>query len=108
MSGVARSGIAWWAGLVAQDGGRLRAPKVFSTSGMEIGSSIRVIREPYFGRLGKVADLPPELRQLETEAKVRVLEVEFEPYQLTEAESALAAALDHDQYATTAWTKRFT
>jgi hypothetical protein len=45
--------------------------------GLELGSQIRVIREPYFGRLGKVVALPPELVALETEAKVRVLEVDF-------------------------------
>lgn len=41
------------------------------------GSPVRVIRAPYFGRLGRVSALPPELQQLETEAHVRVLEVEF-------------------------------
>jgi hypothetical protein len=46
-------------------------------AGLELGSQIRVIREPYFGRLGKVVSLPPELVALETEAKVRVLEVDF-------------------------------
>jgi hypothetical protein len=45
--------------------------------GLEPGSLIRVIREPFFGRLGKVVSLPPELMALETEAKVRVLEVDF-------------------------------
>ena len=45
--------------------------------GLEIGSLIRVIRQPYFGRLGKVTALPAELTRLETEAKVRVLEVDF-------------------------------
>lgn len=45
--------------------------------GLEVGSQIRVIREPHFGRLGKVVSLPPELVALETEAKVRVLEVDF-------------------------------
>lgn len=45
--------------------------------GLVIGSLIRVIREPYFGRLGKVIALPPELVALETEAKVRVLQVDF-------------------------------
>lgn len=45
--------------------------------GLAIGSVIRVIREPHFGRLGKVVALPPELVALETEAKVRVLEVDF-------------------------------
>jgi hypothetical protein len=44
---------------------------------LDIGSPIRVIRAPYFGRLGRVTALPPELQLLETEAKVRVLEVEF-------------------------------
>lgn len=44
---------------------------------LNIGSPIRVIRAPYFGRLGRVAALPAELQLLETEAKVRVLEVEF-------------------------------
>ena len=82
MSGVTqiRAGVMRPEVIVAQGGRKTQgAEKVFfSTSGMEIGSSIRAIREPYFGRLGKVADLPPELRQLETEAKVRVLEVEFE------------------------------
>ncbi|HEX3112371.1 MAG TPA: hypothetical protein VHU20_03815, partial [Candidatus Eisenbacteria bacterium] len=46
-------------------------------AGLEVGSVIRVIREPFFGRLGKVVALPPELMALETEAKVRVLEVDF-------------------------------
>ncbi len=45
---------------------------------MDIGSEIRVIRAPYFGRLGKVTELPPELQKLDSEAKVRVLEVEFD------------------------------
>ncbi len=45
--------------------------------GLTIGTPVRVIREPYFGRLGSVTDLPSELQALETEAKVRVLEVEF-------------------------------
>ena len=44
---------------------------------MDIGSPIRCIRVPYFGRLGKVAALPPELVKLDSEAMVRVLEVEF-------------------------------
>jgi hypothetical protein len=45
---------------------------------LDINTPIRVIREPYFGRLGRVVALPVELQQLETEAKVRVLEVELE------------------------------
>ena len=45
---------------------------------LEIGTPVRVIREPYFGTLGLVTALPVELQQLETEAKVRILEVELE------------------------------
>lgn len=43
-----------------------------------IGSSVRIIREPHFGKLGRVTELPIELQKLETEAEVRVLQVEFE------------------------------
>jgi len=46
--------------------------------GLEEGMTVRVIRQPYFGRLGKVTALPPELVPLETEAKVRVLQVKLE------------------------------
>ncbi len=46
--------------------------------GLTVGMPVRIIREPYFGRLGKVASLPVELTQIETEAKVRVLEVELD------------------------------
>lgn|SRR5574341_521647 len=49
----------------------------FENIGLQSGSPIRVIRQPYFGKLGKVADLPPALQKLETESSARVLEVEF-------------------------------
>ena len=42
------------------------------------GSSVRVIREPYFGRIGKIVSLPYELMTMKSETKVRVAEVEFE------------------------------
>jgi hypothetical protein len=44
---------------------------------MEIGSAVRIIREPHFGVIGTVASLPAELTPLETEAKVRVLGVQI-------------------------------
>ncbi|RMG18840.1 MAG: hypothetical protein D6729_06315 [Deltaproteobacteria bacterium] len=46
--------------------------------GLEVGDVIRCIRYPHFGRIGKVVALPPELRKMESETEVRVLEVEFE------------------------------
>jgi hypothetical protein len=48
-----------------------------SDEGLSIGCQIRIIRQPYFGRLGVVTALPPEPTALESEAKVRVLEVDF-------------------------------
>lgn len=49
-----------------------------SSMGLAIGSSIRVIRQPYFGALGKVCELQSELQELESESKARVLTVEFD------------------------------
>jgi hypothetical protein len=49
-----------------------------SKGGLEVGSPVRIIREPHFGKLGKVVALPPELREIETGAKVRILEVDLE------------------------------
>lgn len=45
---------------------------------MKSGSMIRIIRFPYFGKLGKVIRLPVELMEIETESLVRVVEVELE------------------------------
>ncbi|MDI6783899.1 MAG: hypothetical protein QME64_07375 [bacterium] len=48
-----------------------------SGTGIQIGDQIRIIREPYFGKIGKITGLPSELQKVETEAKVRVMEVEL-------------------------------
>ncbi len=40
---------------------------------LDIGTVIRLIREPFFGHLAEVVELPPELTEIETEAHVRVL-----------------------------------
>lgn len=45
--------------------------------GMEIGDPVRVIRVPHFGKIGKIKALPFSPQRIETEAKVRILEVEF-------------------------------
>ena len=39
------------------------------------GSAVRIIRDPAFGALAKVVELPPEPRALETESAVRILTV---------------------------------
>jgi hypothetical protein len=46
--------------------------------GLEKGSPIRIIREPHFGKIGRVTALPPKLQVIETQAKVRVLEAKLE------------------------------
>jgi len=48
------------------------------SKGLVLGSPVRVIRMPHFGALGEVVELPPELQQVESEAKVRVLKVRFQ------------------------------
>jgi hypothetical protein len=45
---------------------------------MEVGSTVRVIREPFFGRLGQVTALPSEPALIETGARVRVLDIALE------------------------------
>ena len=45
---------------------------------LEVGSRVRVIREPHFGALGRVAALPPELTEIATESRVRVAVVELD------------------------------
>ena len=66
-----------------------------ATEGMlEIGSSVRIIREPYFGKLGRVTELPIELQNLETEAQVRVLRVELENGEQTTLPRANVEAIE--------------
>jgi len=43
---------------------------------LEVGTPIRVIRDPYFGVLGTVADLPSEPQVLGSESRARVLTVD--------------------------------
>jgi hypothetical protein len=45
--------------------------------GLTQGTPIRIIREPGFGRIGQVVSLPAGVQAIETEAEVRVVEVEF-------------------------------
>ncbi len=57
---------------------RSQTEKVAATVGggvLDIGSPVRIIRDPYFGVLGTVSNLPPEPQELATGSKARVLEV---------------------------------
>lgn len=44
---------------------------------LEVGCSVRIIRDPYFGMLGRVKNLPYEPQKLGSGSKARVLEVEL-------------------------------
>jgi len=52
-------------------------PRQKAPVGLMEGSPIRIIRQPGFGRLGTVKSLPVAPRTVESEAKVRVVEVAF-------------------------------
>jgi hypothetical protein len=60
----------------ADQSGEIRSS--LAEGGLKIGTPVRIIREPHFGALGKVSALPVALQDIETESKVRVLEVELE------------------------------
>jgi len=49
------------------------SPKEAAAQYLVVGTPIRVIREPYFGRLGAVTGLPSQLQVVESGAEVRVL-----------------------------------
>lgn len=61
---------------------------------LEVGSSVRIIREPHFGKLGRVTELPVELQNLETEAQVRVLRVELQNGEQTTLPRANVEAIE--------------
>ena len=46
--------------------------------GMRPGTKIKIIREPYFGEIGTVADLIVKPQKVETESTVRVIRVQLE------------------------------
>lgn len=48
-------------------------PRPHAGQVLTVGTPIRVIREPYFGKLGTVTQLPPQLQVVESETEVRVL-----------------------------------
>jgi hypothetical protein len=52
------------------------APEVQRT-GIRLGDSVRIIRDPLFGKIGEVSALPSDLVKISTESEVRVLEVTF-------------------------------
>jgi hypothetical protein len=59
-------------------GRRIGEAGTSDTGRLAIGAAVRVIRDPYFGLIGRVTALPPEPQILQSGSKARVLEVTFE------------------------------
>jgi len=64
------------------------------TQGLTAGSPVRIIREPGFGRIGAVKSLPPGTAAIESEAHVRVVEVEFPDSQVVIVPRANVEAIE--------------
>ena len=62
--------------------------------GLMAGTQVRIIREPGFGRLGTVKRLPPGIETVESEAKVRVVEIEFPDGETTTVPRANVEAIE--------------
>jgi len=52
-------------------------PAEVQRTGIRLGDSVRIIRDPLFGKIGEVSALPSGLTRIPTESDVRVLEVAF-------------------------------
>ena len=52
-------------------------PADVQRTGIRLGDSVRIIRDPLFGKIGEVSALPSDLASIPTESEVRVLEVRF-------------------------------
>jgi hypothetical protein len=64
--------------IVPLDLGNHVAEKAHSAGELKIGTPIRVIREPYFGMLGAVTELPAQLVTVDSGTEVRVLKAKLE------------------------------
>ena len=53
------------------------SPPEVEHAGIRLGDSVRIIRDPLFGKIGEVSALPSDLARIPTESDVRVLEVTF-------------------------------
>jgi hypothetical protein len=47
-------------------------------TGIAIGDTVRGIRAPWFGKIGRVTGLPVELVTMSSETRVRILEIAFD------------------------------
>ena len=62
----------------ARQGAEVDESSAQPEQGLQEGHFLRVIRAPYFGRIGRVSALPAGLMEVGSGARVRVLEMQFE------------------------------
>lgn len=63
--------------IIPRAAGPSEAPTEVERTGIRLGDTVRIIRDPLFGRIGEVSALPSDLARIPTESDVRVLEVTF-------------------------------
>jgi len=63
--------------LLEDEAGKAKPHFTKAESGIMLGDEMRIIREPYFGRLGTLMELPPDLTRIETESRVRIMKVKL-------------------------------
>jgi hypothetical protein len=65
--------------IIARDPGQASGIEAaaIERSGIRVGDQVRIIRDPLFGKIGSVVELPADPQPIETESQVRVLEVQF-------------------------------
>jgi hypothetical protein len=64
--------------VVPTPGAQIAAKTDTGPKPLEIGSVVRIIRAPNFGRIGAVTELPPEPTVLESESRARILHVRLD------------------------------
>jgi len=64
--------------IVPEPGATWDADAEAAAAGLGVGSDVRLIRQPWFGRLAEVVELPERLETIPTEAEVRVARVRLE------------------------------
>lgn len=64
--------------IVPEPGASWEADVEAAGGGLSVGSPVRLIRQPYFGRLAHIEELPERLEVIPTEAEVRVARVRLD------------------------------
>ena len=77
------------------DSGKAAAEKRDAGGAMEVGLSVRIVRDPYFGRIGKIRSLPQEPQVLASGSKARVLEVDLSPSETVIVPRANVELVEH-------------